>query len=111
MIQKTPQEIRGEAIAWHLRLREGASADWDAFVQWLEQDPAHSDAFDTISRADAAIEPEAVPLHGQPTPANDQDRDEATTPTPGEALDYRPGGRRSDTPDCAHHAADDARWA
>jgi transmembrane sensor len=77
MTQRTPQEIRGEAIAWHLRLRDGAPADWDAFVQWLEQDPAHSDAFDAIARADAAITPDAIPLHGQPMPANDDDRDEA----------------------------------
>lgn len=77
MTQRTPQEIRGEAIAWHLRLRDGVPADWDAFVQWLEQDPAHSDAYDAISRADAAIEPDAVPLHGQPMPANDDEWDGA----------------------------------
>ncbi len=83
MTQQTPQEIKGEAIAWHLRLRDGAAAEWDAFVDWLEQDPAHSDAFDAISRADAAIEAEAVPLHGQPTPANNDDRDETSAPERG----------------------------
>src|SRR5438128_1707629 len=77
MTQRTPQEIRGEAIAWHLSLRDGAPADWEAFVQWLEQDSAHSDAYDAVSRADAAIMADAVPLHSEPRPANDEDRDEA----------------------------------
>lgn len=80
MTQQTPQEIRGEAIAWHLRLREDATADWDMFVHWLEQDPAHSDAFDAVAHADAAIRSELVPLHGQPMPANDDDRDEVPAP-------------------------------
>lgn len=80
MTQRTPQEIRGEAIAWHLRLRDGAPADWDAFVDWLERDPAHSDAFDAISRADAVIEADAIPLHGQPMPANDEDQYETSAP-------------------------------
>jgi transmembrane sensor len=79
MTQRT-LEIRGEAIAWHIRLRDDATADWDAFVRWLEQDPANSDAFDAVSRADAAIETDAVPLHGQPMPANDEYGDEAFTP-------------------------------
>ena len=38
------QQILAEAIEWHLRLRENgaAAADWDAFVLWLEADPARS---------------------------------------------------------------------
>ncbi len=67
MTQRTPQEIRNEAIAWHIRLRDGATADWDAFAQWLERHPTHSDAFDIVAAADTAIVPEAVPLHGQAT--------------------------------------------
>jgi transmembrane sensor len=80
MTQRTPQEIRGEAIAWHIRLREDATADWDAFVHWLEQDAAHSDAFDAVSRADATIKADAVPLHGQPMLANDDDGEDAPAP-------------------------------
>lgn len=72
MTQRTPSQLRGEAIAWHIRLRDGAPADWDSFVDWLERDPAHSDAYDAISSADAAITPDAVPRHGQPMGANDE---------------------------------------
>jgi transmembrane sensor len=66
MTQRTQQRMRQEAIGWHLRLREGEPSDWDQFVQWLERDPAHSDAFDEVKRADASIEPDAVPAHGAP---------------------------------------------
>lgn len=53
-------EGRGGAIAvaaidWHLRL-PGATADiWLAFTEWLEADPAHADAYDRLSRADALL--------------------------------------------------------
>jgi transmembrane sensor len=71
MTQRSLSEISGEAIAWHIRLRDGAPTDWDSFVQWLEQDPAHSDAYDTVSSADGLITPELVPHLGQPVAAND----------------------------------------
>jgi transmembrane sensor len=87
MTQRTPSELRGEAIAWHIRLRDGAPEDWEWFVQWLGQDPAHSDAFDAISAADAAITPDAVPERGRPMAANDE-WDGEPAPQPG-----RSGGR------------------
>jgi len=67
MTEPVPQ-ILAEAVAWHLRLRDdGAAADWEAFVLWLEADQAHSAAYDDVARADAALEPEAIP----PAAAND----------------------------------------
>lgn len=72
MTQRPAQQLRAEAIGWHLRLRDDAPGDWDAFVAWLEQDPAHSDAFDAVQRADAAMA-EALPDRGRPEPANDDE--------------------------------------
>jgi transmembrane sensor len=71
MTQRTAQEVRAEAIGWHLRLREDSPGDWDDFVRWLEEDPANSHAFDAVQRADAAVTPASMPAHGLPEPAND----------------------------------------
>jgi transmembrane sensor len=69
MDQGAHQDIQAEAIAWHIRLREGGAADWDAFVRWLEADPARSAAYDAVALADAALTAEAVP----PRAANDDE--------------------------------------
>jgi len=71
----TEQAIRTEAIGWHLRLREGEAADWDAFVAWLEADPAHAAAYDEVVLADADLTPDLFPA----VPAND---DWADAPAP-----------------------------
>jgi transmembrane sensor len=62
MTEQAPHDFRAEAIEWHLRLRDGAAADWEAFVVWLEADPARSAAYDDVVRADAALGAEAFPL-------------------------------------------------
>ncbi|MEA3012528.1 MAG: transrane sensor [Sphingomonadales bacterium] len=59
MEQGAHHDIQAEAIAWHIRLRNGGAADWDAFVRWLEGDPARSAAYDAVALADAALTPEA----------------------------------------------------
>ncbi len=41
--------IVDSAIDWHLRQREMGDADWRAFVEWLEADPAHARAFDAVA--------------------------------------------------------------
>lgn len=48
--------IRAEAIAWHIRLRDGRAQDWDDFAQWLERDPRHSPAYDAVAIDDAALD-------------------------------------------------------
>lgn len=48
--EQTPLD---QALAWHLRLPELAGADWAAFVDWLEQAPAHRAAYDQVAAADA----------------------------------------------------------
>ena len=51
------ERMRARAIEWHIRLRDGDGATWDAFADWLAEDPAHVGAYDAIERADLAIEP------------------------------------------------------
>lgn len=41
--------IVDQAIDWHLRQRDMSDADWRGFVAWLEQDPAHAQAFDAVA--------------------------------------------------------------
>ena len=44
-----------EAIAWHLGLEEAGSDEWRHFITWLEADPAHQDAYDHVTMADADL--------------------------------------------------------
>lgn len=47
--------IAEEARRWVIRLQDGAFADWDAFSDWLERDPAHLTAYNAAVDADAAM--------------------------------------------------------
>jgi transmembrane sensor len=49
--------LRTRAIEWHVRLRHGDDATWDAFADWLAQDPRHPEAYEAIEQTDLAIEP------------------------------------------------------
>ncbi len=71
MTEREPVTIQDEAIAWHVRLKEGGPEDWDAFMAWLEADPARSEAYDRVKIADAAITPEMIPAAAAPVAAND----------------------------------------
>jgi transmembrane sensor len=57
MGSEAQESVRARAIDWHVRLRHGDDAAWDAFAQWLEEDPRHAEAYDEIERTDLAIEP------------------------------------------------------
>ena len=64
-----------QAIRWHMSLADNeADHDWDAFVQWLEADPAHAAAYDLVEAGDCDAQhvlaeiPNALP---GPSPAND----------------------------------------
>lgn len=52
----TQAGVERRAIEWHLRLRDGDDAAWDAFAAWLADDPRHAEAYDRIERTDLAIE-------------------------------------------------------
>ena len=43
----TDDPVLAAAARWHSAVRSGR-VDWDGFVAWLEADPAHRDAYDTI---------------------------------------------------------------
>lgn len=62
-------DIQTEAIAWHLRLRDGDAEAWEAFARWLEGDAARSDAYDAVALADGALAADAFPA--PPAAAND----------------------------------------
>jgi transmembrane sensor len=43
-----------EALAWQQSL-ESDDADWDGYVQWLEADPRHREAFDSVALVNAVV--------------------------------------------------------
>ncbi len=60
------------AAAWHAQL-ESPDMAWDAFGDWLDADPSHRDAYDTIAVLDAEIG-ETGPAIAKLLPANDDDQ-------------------------------------
>ncbi|BCI69269.1 fecR family protein [Sphingomonas sp. S17] len=48
----TDATIIDRAIDWHLRQPEMTPDEWLEFVAWLEADPAHAAAFDTVAMVD-----------------------------------------------------------
>lgn len=49
--------VRAAAIEWHVRLRHGDDAAWEAFDAWLADDASHALAYAEIEDMDYAIEP------------------------------------------------------
>jgi len=63
------------AIAWHVRLEGGNDETWEAFADWIAQDPRHAEAYDRVEALDNRIEPllaalseERPPNHVEPLP-------------------------------------------
>jgi|CXWL01.1.fsa_nt_gi transmembrane sensor len=50
----TDEAVLDAAIAWRVRLAAPAASDaeWAAFTEWLEADPAHGQAYDRVALAD-----------------------------------------------------------
>ncbi len=78
--QTAAQTATEAAVAWHLRQQATDapmdSAEWHAFIMWLEADPAHAAAFDRLALVDglAAVALRAAPAvlpPLSPTAAND----------------------------------------
>lgn len=73
---RTDETILEQAIAWAVQTADPAFAEWDAFTRWLDSDPAHARAYDTVS-ANVAEAAEALgELGAEPVPvefANDDD--------------------------------------
>jgi len=59
-----------EAATWFVRQRDPASADWEGFINWLEQDPANNDAYEAIALADGDYGT-LVGVTAPPQPSND----------------------------------------
>ena len=49
--------IEARAIEWHVRLRDGDDATWEAFADWMAADERHAQAYDAIEQTDLALEP------------------------------------------------------
>lgn len=81
--------IMDEAIAWHLRLALGRDEDWPVFVQWLESDPAHNDAYEAVADQDVAL-PVLMESAEHPASADDADADARVSA----AALHSPGGRK-----------------
>lgn len=69
-------KVRDAALGWAMATRAPDFDDWDTFTDWLEADPAHANAYDSVQfaleEADAALtllpKPEPAP---EPVAAND----------------------------------------
>lgn len=72
MPESPTQNVRAEAVAWRVRLRDGGAEDWDAFIHWLEADPARSDAYDVVAMADRELVTDAIPFPAGRPAANDE---------------------------------------
>jgi transmembrane sensor len=59
--------INAAALDWALRVGDPAFEDWEGFTHWLDENPAHSRAYDTIAAAVA----DGAELIGSAAPAND----------------------------------------
>ncbi len=55
------QDLLGQAIRWHVRIADGAEADWEAFTAWLEADPDHARVYDQLEAGDALLGDRTVP--------------------------------------------------
>ena len=51
--------VFSEALAWQAALTRD-DADWDGYIDWLEADPRHREAYDTIDLVDAAVDTHRV---------------------------------------------------
>ncbi len=47
--------IIDQAIDWHMQQSTMTTADWQAFILWLEADPAHAAAFDRVALDDSYV--------------------------------------------------------
>lgn len=59
-----------QAIAWHLRLMDASREEWESFVEWLETDEAHRDAYESVVLDDRLLpvpttQPAPCPRNGR----------------------------------------------
>lgn len=64
---RTEGAILDDAIAWHVAL-ERDGADWDAYLRWLEADPRHRAAFNSVALVDSVVAEHRQSLAAAPVP-------------------------------------------
>jgi transmembrane sensor len=57
MGSEAQESVRAQAIEWHIRLRHGDDATWEAFAAWLAENPRHAEVYDEVEQTDLAIAP------------------------------------------------------
>lgn len=62
MTTEFDEGVHAQAIDWHIRLRDGDDAAWEAFTRWLEADAAHAAAYDAVEAADDVVTPLLPPV-------------------------------------------------
>jgi transmembrane sensor len=58
------------AFEWRLRLRRGGADDWAQLTRWLEEDPAHADAYERVALLDGDLDAVLVHEEASRTKAN-----------------------------------------
>ena len=61
------EQLREEALSWLVRSNDPAFTDWEAFTGWLEQSPAHADAYHELASSERRLTPLLHDL--EPAPA------------------------------------------
>lgn len=64
------EDIRAAAVDWAVRLADPGFAQWDDFLAWLEADPIHASAYETVLAAAEAADPvfAAEPISAETAP-------------------------------------------
>jgi transmembrane sensor len=70
ILTRIADQIADQAIAWHLGQDGMDASAWHRFVEWLEADPRHAEAYDRITLADGLVGEMRAPR--LPEPANDR---------------------------------------
>jgi transmembrane sensor len=56
MPSEADNSVQARAIEWHVRLRDGDDATWEAFAEWLAEDERHGVAYDAVEQDDLALD-------------------------------------------------------
>lgn len=76
MFRDKDESRQSQALAWHIRLRSGAAADWEAFTGWLEQSPENGTAYDAVVLADEQLGSALAQVPTPPAGTNDNEHGE-----------------------------------
>ena len=66
-MNRDPQEIEDQALAWVVRVRDRDFDDWGSFEAWLMAAPAHADAYHRLATEDRDLD-DILPAVPTPTP-------------------------------------------